>query len=117
MSALLERQWLFTACLGKLLVWIHQQGWAVTMAEGYIGDSINKYSEDTPHLRTGNHFKRLAQDLNLFVDGQLIRDSGHPAWQAIGAYWKSLAPGLSAWGGDFTRPDANHVSIEYQNIR
>jgi hypothetical protein len=116
MSALLERQWLFAACLGKLLVWINAQGWAVTLAEGYVGDSINKPSEDTPHLRTGNHFKRLAQDLNLFVDGQLVKDGAHPAWQAIGAYWKGLHPEC-AWGGDFAKPDANHVSLAYQNIR
>src|SRR5262245_46694904 len=44
-SQLLEAQWLFTACLGKLLIWINAQGWAVTLAEGYVGDSINKYGE------------------------------------------------------------------------
>lgn len=120
-SPLLERQWLFSACLGKLLIWIHQQGWAVAMAEGFVGYSINKPGEDTPHIRKGNHFKKLAQDLDLWVpdeNGNMvgpIANGDHPAWRAIGAYWKSLSP-LCAWGGDFPG-DANHVSIEYQGIK
>ena len=106
-----EKQRIFTKCLGQLIEFVYSHpGWTMTMAEGYIGDSIDKPGEDTPHIRTGNHFKRLAIDLNLFVWGKWITDSLDPVWMEIGAYWESLHPS-ARWGGRFTKVDGNHFSF------
>jgi hypothetical protein len=112
---LLERQFLFTRCLGLLLRYIHTlPGVEVTMGEGYIGDSIDKPHEDTPHVRNSLHFRRLAVDLNLFVEGKYVTGE-HPLWYTIGDYWKSLSPECR-WGGDFKARDFNHFSIQYGGV-
>lgn len=119
-SELLEKQQRFARLLGELLVWIYAQGWAVTLADGSI-DSPRKFrdaqtgvtfsAEDAHHKRGGLHYKRLAQDLNLFVGGEYIADGGHPVWAVIGTHWEGLNPDCR-WGGRFN--DANHVSIEHE---
>jgi hypothetical protein len=68
--------------------------------------------EDRVHLVNGAHPNGLGTDWQLFVDGAYITRSDHPAWQACGAYWKSL-DGRARWGGDFTPADGNHISLEY----
>jgi hypothetical protein len=107
-SDLVRRQQHFAEYLGWLLLWIRDQGWASTLAEGYVGDSIDRPEEDTPHLRRGLHFRRLAQDLNLWVAGELITRGTHPAWTTLGGYWESLDPECR-WGGRFG--DMNHCSL------
>lgn len=76
------------------------------MGEGYIGDSIGP-DETTPHLRRGGHFKRLAQDLVLDIEGQVVASSEHPAWGILDGYWLSLDP-ENRTGRLFD--DANHFS-------
>ena len=83
------------------------------MGEGYVGDSINKSSEDTPHIRHGAHFTRLGIDLNLFIDGNWISDGSNPAWNNLATYWKSLHP-LCRAGLDFR--DSNHFSIYHNGV-
>ncbi len=56
------------------------------------------------------HPKRLAIDLNLFIDGAYQRSS--KAYEPLGRFWKSLHPD-NAWGGDFTPRDGNHFSHSY----
>jgi hypothetical protein len=109
-----ERQRLFSRLLPKLLDHIHGLGFEVTLAEGYIGDSINKPTEDTPHLRTGGHFKRLAQDLNVFDSaGKLLTHTEDH--RSFGEFWESLHPSCR-WGGRFAKADGNHYSIEEGGI-
>lgn len=109
MSELRRRQHIFAECLGKWIVWVYSKGWKLTLSEGYIGDSINKPSEDTPHLRTGNHFNKLAIDVNLFVGDMWLKNGDDPEWAEAGAKWESLNA-LCRWGGRFQ--DANHLSVE-----
>lgn len=111
-----EKQRLFAKYLGQLIVWVYEQGWELTLGEGYVGDTDSKDGDwDGPHIKNSNHYRRLAQDLNLFIDGKYIADGGHMAWLAIGHKWKSYHPGLTVWGGDFS--DANHVSITHNGIK
>jgi hypothetical protein len=102
-----ERQQQFAHDLGKLLVWIYadpaQRPWRVSMGDVWAHDG---------HMLGSCHYVRLAADLNLFVDGTYITGA-HPAWYAIGDYWKSLSPD-NRWGGDFQSGDYNHVSVEWQ---
>lgn len=116
--SLLEKQQRFTECLGKLISYAYSRGYKLTMSDGSI-DPIRKYLDengakksgrDTYHLVSGCHYKRLAQDLNLFVNGAYIRGE-HPAWEDLGKYWLTL-DNDSRWGGLFAHRDYNHVSFQ-----
>lgn len=61
-----------------------------------------------------NHKIRLAQDYNLFCNGEYITDSNHPKYKLLGEYWESLHP-FATWGGRFN--DANHFSFRYGGHR
>lgn len=123
-SILILRQWIFAESLGRLLeharlVVCPRYGVAIRMGEGYVGDSIDKPHEDTPHLRQGTHMKRLSTDLimdKVGMGGGVVQGD-HPAWHALGHYWKSVHP-LCRWGGDFLDAkgrkvgDYGHFSVE-----
>ncbi len=111
MSDLLIRQQRFARLLGHLLLKIQLEGYQVTLAEGYVGDSIDKPHEDTPHLRRGGHFKRLAQDLNLFRDGQWLKATEDH--RPFGEFWEGLDPD-ARWGGRWG--DGNHYSITHDGV-
>lgn len=115
---LLEKQFLFSKLIAKLIGWIYEQGWSVTLADGSI-DLERKVrtraglvfvGEDAQHMKGSLHYTRLAQDLNLFIDGEWISDGGHPVWTKIGTHWEALDP-LCRWGGRFG--DSNHFSLEH----
>jgi hypothetical protein len=57
------------------------------------------------------HIDRLAVDINLFKDGKYLDSTADHT--PFGSYWKTLHP-LARWGGDFSRPDGNHYSLEWQ---
>jgi hypothetical protein len=58
------------------------------------------------------HYIRLAQDLNLFVNGKWQK-SDCPEWRSIGNKWESLDP-MARWGGRFKSVDLNHFSFEHE---
>src|SRR3972149_9605890 len=97
-----ERQRLFVKCLGALIQYATQQGFELTLGEGYILEERKSRRgsrfHDGEHMPGSLHYVRLAQDLNLFVGGVYITDGGHPAWTDLGTYWESLDK-LCAWGG------------------
>jgi hypothetical protein len=106
-----EKQSAFCLALANLIVWAYDRGYEFTMGEGYVGDTDARDGDhDGPHLRAGMHYKRLAQDLNLFINGEWIRDGDHPAWTEIGVKWESM-DSMARWGGRFSNPDANHFSF------
>lgn len=114
-----EKQSAFVYALGQLLVWAGDQRMEFTLADGNI-DPMRKVRlpngeiiygcRDLNHKENGLHYKRLAQDLNLFLAGRFIADGSHPAWAEIGRKWKTL-DSLARWGGDFG--DANHFSFTH----
>lgn len=107
------KQSLFARLLAQLITWIFDQGWEVTLAEGYVGDTDAADADyDGPHMRSGAHYTRLGQDLSLFVKGEYKPDLC-PEWDAIGAKWLSMHP-LCRWGGLFKSKDANHVSLFHE---
>ncbi len=57
------------------------------------------------------HSLRLAVDLNLFKDGQLLSLSEQ--YTEMGEYWEAQHE-LCRWGGRFSRPDGNHFAITHQ---
>lgn len=106
--SLLEKQWLFTECLGKLIAHTYSKGWKLSLGDGYRPDQKG-------HMKGSLHYSRLAQDLNLFVGGVWITKD-HPAWHELGRFWLSLDP-LCAWGGEFQSVDLNHFSVEHDGKR
>ncbi len=99
-----ETQSVFALLIGKLMVWINEQGYELT-----VGD-FNR-PDGKGHMAVSNHYIRLAADLNLFVDDE-YKDKDCLEWQKIGAYWEALHP-LCRWGGRFTQVDLNHFSLEW----
>ena len=109
MSKLLEMQFTFTLNIAKLILWAYEQGYKLTLGEGYDDDN-------TGHMKGSTHYIRLGQDLNLFILGEYITSGTHPAFQRLGEAWKALDP-LNAWGGDFKSKDSNHFSMTYEGRR
>lgn len=83
----------FSRALGKLLVFIYEQGYEVTLGDTYPG----KFK----HSEHGQHPKGLAIDLNLFIDGHFQTTT--EAHRKLGEYWESIG---GTWGGRFN--DGNH---------
>lgn len=101
-----EKQSYFCNLLARLIVWIYEQGWQVTLGDGLRSDGHG-------HMPSSLHYIGLAQDLNLFVNGEW-KDRSCPEWEAIGQHWKALDPLLCAWGGDFKSVDLNHFSLRHE---
>jgi len=99
-----ETQSLFAGLVGKLIVWVYEQGWELTFGDFNRPDGHG-------HMPNSNHYIRLAADLNLFIGGEW-KTSDCLEWQKIGAYWESLHD-LCRWGGRFTQVDLNHFSLEW----
>lgn len=138
-----QKQRIFSFNLGRFLVWIPtNEGYEVTLGEahrtgvmahlyaigapargslalllqstGYkvLAEEIKKIAGDGAFLSL--HQQRLAVDLNLFIRGEYQTES--KAYGRLGDYWKTLHP-LNRWGGDFSRPDGNHFSMENGGIK
>ena len=86
----------FTVALAKLFAWMHRRGYEFT-----LGDASAK----TGHSKNSFHYKRLAIDLNLFIDDkyQTTTKSHLP----VGIQWEKLG---GTWGGRFGKKDGNHYS-------
>jgi hypothetical protein len=114
-----QKQSLFVSMIGQLILWSYQQGFEFTFSDGSI-DPFRKVrlkdgttvagARDLVHMEDGLHYRRLAMDLNLFIDGVWIQDGDHPAWKSIGTKWEGMHP-LAAWGGRFKSRDSNHFSL------
>jgi len=91
-----DKQRKFTRMLGHLYAWAYEHGYELT-----LGDAWAKKG----HRPGSFHYKRLAQDLNLFIDGKWQRST--KAHEPLGVYWESIG---GTWGGRFLKPDGNHYS-------
>lgn len=101
-----HKQQLFARLLAQLITFIFTHpSWAVTLGEGFN-------AQRQGHMADSLHYEKLAQDLNLFVEGHYVT-SGHPVWDEIGACWKGMHP-LARWGGDFHARDYNHFSLYHE---
>ena len=90
--------------MAKFIIYAYAHGYKLTLGEGYDDDG-------TGHMKGSLHYSRLAQDFNLFKDGEYITDT--ETWRPLGEYWESLS-GVDhecCWGGRFG--DGNHISIAY----
>lgn len=105
-----EQQSLFVKLMATFELWCFDQGYELTLGEGWRSpEEAQIQAAKGAGVAHSLHTLRLAQDLNLFEEGNIITTVN--GYRPLGEYWKSLHP-LARWGGDFTtRPDADHFSL------
>ena len=89
--------------LAKLILFIYEQGYTVTLGEGFDDDGVG-------HAKGSSHYIRLGQDLNVFLCGKWL-DKGNEMEKAHGLIhdkWDELG------GAKRIKNDLNHYSIEYR---
>lgn len=94
--SLSKKQREFTRMVGRLISFASSNGYELTFGDAYAKSG---------HSKNSFHYKRLAVDFNLFIDGEY--QSTTKAHDPLGEYWKSIG---GTWGGDFKRKDGNHYS-------
>jgi hypothetical protein len=113
---LLERQWLFSDCLGELLAYAKVRGYKITLAEVGLQQQrkalTGQVFSDGVHMIGSLHYARLAADLNLWVNGERVISSEHYGYLDLGNYWLARDP-LCRWGGRFKQRDSNHFSVAW----
>lgn len=128
----------FTRCLGKLLAFGEENGFALMLDESKRGKQQAEWNathcgrfidgvrcERTrgvhgmpavqhPFIPVGIqnsvHTLGLAVDLYIMVDGQISNDFN--SYATLGGCWKAMH-GLARWGGDFKNLDLGHFSFEW----
>ena len=105
----------FTLMVAELISWTYNQGYELTFGEAYrTPEQAALNASRGSGISNSLHTKRLAIDLQLFINDEYQTDS--EAYRPLGDYWKSLNPD-NAWGGDFSKPDGNHFSVEWEGVR
>jgi len=110
-----EKQRLFVSLIGQLIIWSYAHEY-----EFSFGEAVRTPEQAALNAASGKgisnslHLKRLAIDLNLFINGVYMTNT--ESYKPIGVYWESLHP-LCRWGGRFSRPDGNHFSMEHEGVK
>ena len=100
---MVKKQWGFLRDIARLVMFASAFP-EIMLTAGEFYESPDEVNPE--HLRSGQHPKRLAADLNLFVDGVYIKGyNSH--WDMLGNFWKHLSRD-NRWGGDFSSRDYNH---------
>jgi hypothetical protein len=99
--SLSDEQWEFLQDVSKLI--LYAKGLGVKLTGGEL--QRTEYQQEE-HIRNGvsktmdsYHIKKLAIDLNLFVDGE-IQWNECKEWAQLGYYWESLNS-KNSWGGNW----------------
>jgi hypothetical protein len=90
-----EKQSLHARKVALLILYAFEKGYEITMGDAYRDPRCPYGSEVSLHA------KRLAQDLNLFLDGEYLTATDE--YQCLGDFWESIG---GRWGG--TWEDGNH---------
>ncbi len=110
--SLSKKQQRFTGCIGQLITYAYSKGYGLTQGDSFRDERVHGgFNEQKSYSAARSvHKIRLANDFNLFIDDEYIKDGGHDAWLDLGEYWESLDDD-ARWGGRFN--DANHFSFEH----
>ena len=110
-----SKQRLFTRLVAKLIEFAYANGFELT-----FGETLRTQATAIQNAARGKgivnslHLIKLAVDFNLFKDGVYLTNSADH--KPLGDYWKTLDP-LCRWGGDFSRQDGNHYSLEHDGVQ
>lgn len=98
----------FTKMIAKLVLWAYQNGYELSEGDSYRDPRLHgEIGEKKGYGHESSfHKKRLAKDLNLFIDGEYQHTT--KAHQPLGEKWEEMG---GTWGGRFTDPDGNHYSL------
>lgn len=104
-----ELQQAFTYADALLRLHAHSLGYGLTLGRGYASEAAN--AADGGHRRS-LHLYRLAQDYNIFKDGEYLQgEAAEKAHNELHDYWDKL-------GGAGRIPrDLNHYSFAYGGMR
>ena len=110
-----EQQRRFTELVGRLIAWAYDNGFELTFGEAYrTPEQAALNAAKGSGIANSLHTKRLAIDMNLFIEG--VYQTGSEAYRPLGEHWKSLDPDC-CWGGDFTKKDGNHFSLQWEGVK
>ena len=107
-----QKQALFSVLVAKLILFAHSKGWALTFGEAYRSpEEAARLAAAGKGIAQSLHTKRLAVDLNLFINGVYQTDSA--AYKPLGEWWEAQSTEAyeCAWGGRFK--DGNHFSLAH----
>lgn len=95
-----DQQFLFAVQLNLLYSWLIEKGYKFTLGEAHrTPEQQDIYlQQGKTKVKHSLHQDRLAQDLNIFIDGQLTYD--RHKLKPIGDFWESLSP-ENRWGGSW----------------
>lgn len=114
-NALSLKQRTFTRLVGQLITWSYDHGYELT-----LGDAYRTPEQAAANAAAGKgvarslHTLRLAIDLNLFVNGE-YRTSTED-YRPLGDFWLTLHTDCR-WGGNFSKPDGNHFSMQHNGVQ
>jgi hypothetical protein len=103
-----DKQAKFTTDVAKLIEYADELGYQLTFGEAWRHAYMQKYyvAHGLSWTMNSYHRKRLAVDLNLFIDGKYITTCEE--YKILGEYWKSLDPDRNVWGGSWKQKDCPH---------
>ena len=106
--SLRQKQSVFAKNISLLIIYAYQIGYEITKGEAYrtydqqllyfegyklvkVGNTL-KLAKNSRKSKTMNsyHLKKLAEDLNIFIDGKYRTDK--EAFKPLAEYWRSLHP-------------------------
>jgi len=107
-----QKQSRFAVMVAELILKAQELGFEVTLGDAYRDPRVFGGLGERKGYGESNsaHKQRLAIDLNLYRDGQYLRDTADH--RALGAWWQAQG---GTWGGEFN--DGNHYSLEHAGIK
>ena len=113
--SLIQKQGTFSNNVGLLLMYAHSVGYTVTLGEAWrTPEQAALNAKNGTGISNSLHTKRLAIDLNLFHGDKWLNN--REDYVLLAKFWKSLHP-LNRWGGDWTKPDSPHFSMEHEGVK
>lgn len=98
-----QKQRRFTLMVAELIQYAYSMDYEMTFGDAYRDPRAPYGHPDS------NHRKRLAIDLNLFKDGEYLKDGVHHA--ILHDYWDMIG------GAERISNDMNHYSLEWRGMR
>lgn len=115
MSSLVTKQGQFSTNLALLVLYANSVGYTVTFGEVWrTPEQAALNAKKGIGIANSLHTQRLAADINIFHGTTWLNK--REDYVLLAKFWKSLHP-MNRWGGDFTRPDSNHFSMEHNGVK
>lgn len=95
--SLREKQSKFVDMVALLIIFAGSNGYKLTFGDAFASSG---------HKKGSFHYKRLAIDLNLFLNGNYLTSTSDHL--PLGEFWEAIG---GTWGGRFKNPDGNHYSF------